>query len=587
MFALAGVLVTAGGTYLWLNYTLGTTQNSKRSDQISEYIERDDPTRKDYEGSTVDPADIEDPAGMDILLMGSDSRAELGDEEYGRADTMMLLHVDPDHKFASILSLPRDLRVTVPGYGEEKINAAYALGGPLLAIQTVEDLTGVKVDHYVNIDFEAFREVTKQLNGVFVDVDRRYYNDKESWEWINLKPGYQRLYGENALDWVRFRHDSNGDFGRIERQQRFLKAVKDQAFRWDSALKLPKMVQVVAANLETEIDTGDLLRLAYYGIRLGPDRIRQVTLESGMDDIGGISYVTATDAAIRDAVDELLTPPAAPANPQVAEGETGAGGDSPDSGADSTTTDRDNASNPNAGAPDLRGITVDVLNGNGRGGEATRGARYLRNMGASVNRVDDAESFGYSETVVAYPAGQSGAAALVAEAVNAGEVVAEGVSTITVILGADFKPSGDVQRETVSMPSMPNAGDWQALRNQASFDLMAPTTIPQGYSWKDYRLYDIDSDDGNRAALKVYYKLKGEDQYLGLMETVFVDAPAASPGDKVKSGDLELTVVDYEGKVDRIWWKSNGVLYWISNTLSYRLDRDEMLAIAESMVPVQ
>ncbi|GAB4250167.1 MAG: hypothetical protein Kow00129_10990 [Thermoleophilia bacterium] len=590
MFVFAGILVTAGGTYLWLNYMMAGTKNPERSREVAEYIEGEQEIRE----QATEETGFEDPPGMDILLLGSDGLQS--GEEYGRSDTMMLVHIDPDAKFAAVLSLPRDLRVPIPGYGVQKLNAAYALGGPRLAIETVTEITGILPDHYVNIDFDAFREVTTEIGGIYVDVDRRYYNDSASYEWINLKPGYQKLWGEEALDYVRFRHDSNGDFGRILRQQRFLKAAKEQAFRWDTVTKLPEVVKLVLQNVETDLGTQDVLRLAYWGIRLGPDRIRQVSLEAGTDMIDGISYVIAGDDAIREAVDRLLEPPAGSPAPGEgegsdeaataegeAEGEDGsADGGAPSDGANGSDTPATTA----PGGVDLTGITVNVLNGNGRPGEANAGAKFLRNLGAAVNRVGDAPDFDYSASVVYYPADKAGAAGQVARAVGTDELIVDDDPVITVVLGADFAVSEEFRQEP-TLPEVPNAADWKSLAGQTSFDLMAPALVPDGYSWKDHRVYDIQTDDGPRAALKVYYKLRGEDQYLGIMQTTFTDAPAAAAGDEVQLDGRSYTVVDYEGNVDRVWWKQNGVLYWVSNTLSYRLDREEMLAIAQSMVEVK
>jgi LCP family protein required for cell wall assembly len=128
--------------------------------------------------------------------------------------------------------------VEVPGHGFHKVNAAYAFGGAALAIETVQNLTGVDVDHYLEIDFSAFKDITDSVGGVYVDVDRRYYYDGLDYENIKLAPGYQLLSGDAALDYVRFRHDQNTDFGRLERQQRFLRAMREQAMGWDLPLKV-------------------------------------------------------------------------------------------------------------------------------------------------------------------------------------------------------------------------------------------------------------------------------------------------------------------------------------------------------------
>src|SRR5665811_1068321 len=109
--------------------------------------------------------------------------------------------------------------------------------------------------------------------------DRRYFYGGIDYENIDIQPGYQRLAGEQALDYVRFRHDNSGDFGRIERQQRFLQAAREQISKWDAALKIPELVQLIARNSSTDIKTAQALKLALWMIKLDGSRIKQVTLE--------------------------------------------------------------------------------------------------------------------------------------------------------------------------------------------------------------------------------------------------------------------------------------------------------------------
>ena len=115
---------------------------------------------------------------------------------------------------------------------------------------------------------------------------------------------------------------------------------------------------------------------------------------------------------------------------------------------------------------------------------------------------------------------------------------------------------------------------------------MAPSYIPRGFEYKDRRTYEIDTDSGPKPALKMVYQFEGSDQYLGIMETTFVDAPAAQDGEKVTRNGITYTLVTYGGRVDHVWWEKDGVIYWISNTLSYLLDKDKMVKMATSMVPV-
>ena len=333
---------------------------------------------------------VEPPNTQNILLIGSDNRETEGDK-YGRSDTLMLVHIDPEQNFVSVLSLPRDLRVEIPGYGRQKINAAYAIKGAELAIETVQTVTGVDLDHYVNIDFDAFRQLTTELGGIYVDVDRRYYYVGDNYETINIWPGYQALAGENALDYVRFRHDNNNDFGRIQRQQRFLRAAKEQVSKWDAALKIPSLVDVLARNVTTDMSTNQVLRLAVWGMRLQGGRVKQVELNATTANIGGGSYVIADEDAIREAVRDLMTPPASSGS-ALAAADSGSSTTGTSEGGEEPTTTTGAPAGPVAEKVDLSGIAVDVRNGNGRSGEAAAAASWLRGLGADIGTVGNASS---------------------------------------------------------------------------------------------------------------------------------------------------------------------------------------------------
>ena len=174
------VLAVVGGSYLWLNRLVESTRTT-------------DSGIESVVGSTFEGS-IGTPTGMDILVLGSDKRPTNEGEET-RSDTVILVHADPDEDYLSMLSLPRDLRVEVPGHGIEKLNAAYAQGGPELTIQTVEQLTQVDIEEYVEVDFQAFSDIVDSLGGVYLDIDRRYYNDNPEFELIKISPGYQLLDG--------------------------------------------------------------------------------------------------------------------------------------------------------------------------------------------------------------------------------------------------------------------------------------------------------------------------------------------------------------------------------------------------------
>jgi len=571
------LLATGGGFYLWFR------------GQVADANQRVDPEVKavlpEKPSSTIvtvaGPDAPDSPSAMNLLVLGSDHR-ENEEEEHGRSDTIILVHIDPDNDYLSVLSLPRDLRVKVPGYGLEKINAAYSFGGPALTIQTVEGVTGVDINHYLEVDFNAFRDITDSLGGVYLDVDRRYYNDNPQWELIRLSPGYQLLDGADALDYVRFRHDLNLDFGRMIRQQRFLSALREQAMGWDLPFKLPKLVSALFKNISTDLGANDILKLAYWGIRLDGARIRQVSLVGDTADIDGISYVLAEEATIAGAVRDFLTLP-------------GTGAVATATATSSTDAGRISSTGAVAPGGDLTGIDVSVFNANGRVGEAAAAAEWLRSLGATVSMVGNAEQAGQKSSSVRYPSGMSEQARQVATVVGVESVSrSSSVERVTVTLGEDFL----LPPEFALPPgpdTIPSAGGWKTIAQMVPFAVQAPAYIPPGYGFVERMpptgaTYDITVGGGTKPAFKMLYRLKVDgdytDQYMGITETTWLDAPAAAKGREVEHDGVVFTIVGTDQKVDRIWWKADGALYWVSNTLSYLLSKEEMLAIAESMLSI-
>ncbi|WP_448059152.1 LCP family protein [Cellulomonas hominis] len=168
-----------------------------------------------------------DSTAMNILLLGSDSRISAGDPNqwaYGaqRTDTIMLVHLPADRASAYVMSIPRDSWVDVPGYGQAKVNAAFSYGGPTLMIQTIEQLTNVRIDHFAVADFESFAAITDSMGGVQITLDQDLTVDG-----VTVPAGkHQLLNGHQALRWVRERKTlARGDFDRVQRQQAWIRAM--------------------------------------------------------------------------------------------------------------------------------------------------------------------------------------------------------------------------------------------------------------------------------------------------------------------------------------------------------------------------
>jgi polyisoprenyl-teichoic acid--peptidoglycan teichoic acid transferase len=264
-----------------------------------------------------------------ILLVGSDRRYGDGRKD-ARSDTLMLVRIDPSQDATTMLSIPRDLAVEIPGHGLAKINDAYRLGGLDLTTRTVKQLLSTKkepfrINHAVATTFGGFVDAIDHLRCVHVDVDRRYYHTNEGlpvsehWSEIDLRPGYQRLCGDDALAYVRFRHLDN-DLVRAARQQGFLRAAKDQ-LRHQGVLKnLKPLVRIFAKATETDEDlqsSRGLMRLARLAVLSSGKPIRQIEFPATLVARGELywlgSYVTATQAQVEEVAHEFLHPSSTPA----------------------------------------------------------------------------------------------------------------------------------------------------------------------------------------------------------------------------------------------------------------------------------
>jgi LCP family protein required for cell wall assembly len=260
-------------------------------------------------GTELATADAGKP--QTLMLVGSDKRAK-GAVDYSgdvsRSDTVMLIRLDPSKEATALMSLPRDLKVQIPGHGTDKLTNAYAIGGPKLTLKTVKLLTGLRINHVVNVDFRGFRAAVNRIGCVYTDVDRRYFNDNtgggQRYAAINVKPGYQKLCGQNALDYVRFRHEDN-DLVRSARQQEFLRQAKEQVGVGKLISDRDKLVRIFAKY--TESDRGlrsrkAVLRILKLAVGSLGHPIREVHFEGNI----GESYVTASSKAVKKLTQQFL-----------------------------------------------------------------------------------------------------------------------------------------------------------------------------------------------------------------------------------------------------------------------------------------
>ena len=261
------------------------------------------------------PVDPGDP--QTIMLLGSDKRPKNakdgGAGAGGRSDTIILVRLDPDKKATALMSLPRDLKVQIPGHGTDKINAAYELGGAKLTLQTVKNTTGLSINHVINVDFQGFRRAIDALGCIYADVDRRYFNDSAAYAYIDVPAGYQKLCGEEALEYARFRHEDS-DLVRGVRQQDLLRAAKQQVGVGNLVNDRDKLIDIFGkyttsdGALKERAEILSLLKLAVFSVG---QPIREVHFEgaqitSGDVRTGAPSYVTASNATVKKLTRQFL-----------------------------------------------------------------------------------------------------------------------------------------------------------------------------------------------------------------------------------------------------------------------------------------
>lgn len=197
----------------------------------------------------------------------------------GLSDTMLLLRFDPSNESVSVLSVPRDTRTNVGGV-VTKINEANLQGGPALSAQSVSELLGgVNIDRYVRINVQGVEKLIDAIGGVVVNVpkDMKYQDDSQHL-YINLKAGRQRLNGDQALQFLRFRYDDNGDIGRVQRQQIFMRSLAQQALNPTTIARLPKILSVIQSNVDTNLSVEELAALVGYGAQTDRSNVQMLML---------------------------------------------------------------------------------------------------------------------------------------------------------------------------------------------------------------------------------------------------------------------------------------------------------------------
>jgi len=353
---------------------------------------------------------------INILILGVDvpvdGKGHVVEGTRTRSDTIMLATVDVEDKEVNLISIPRDTKVSIPGRsGHDKINAANAYGGPLLALQTVEDLLGVPVHYYVQLNVFGFSAIVDALDGVWIDVEKdMYYPDPWQDLVIDLKKGPQLLDGNKAMQYVRYRSDGD-DLTRIHRQQKFLTALADKLLSPSTLLKVPRLMNEVSKYIATNMEPGDMLHLANTAVSMKMDNIHMDVLpgapnnyQAGEDN--GISYWIAD----KDKVEQLM---------------------------DKAYRDIDAEANA--------AIRIEVLNGTGRAGLASSLSDYLAGKGFEIINTGNADNNKYTGTKVIDHTGDNAKIAALVKVFGQGRLFhdseTESGADITIIIGSDYEDS--------------------------------------------------------------------------------------------------------------------------------------------------
>ena len=246
---------------------------------------------------------------VNILLLGIDRVPEAAANSpkifNGRSDTIALLHLDPRDKSISLLSIPRDTKVEIPGIRFSKINEANARGGVALATRLVSSmLNNASIERYVRVSSSAFRELVDLLGGVEVFVPRAMsYKDTAQKLKINLAQGWQTLNGEQAEQFARFRNDGLGDIGRIGRQQSLIQSLRNRLASPSVVVRLPQIVRLMQKYVDTNLNFEEILTIANFGLQLERDNFKMVMLPGrSSSEQGDLRSYWILDVAGRDRI---------------------------------------------------------------------------------------------------------------------------------------------------------------------------------------------------------------------------------------------------------------------------------------------
>ena len=552
------------------------------------------------------------------LVAGYDHRAGNGSSSYAgsNSDTVMLLRADPTNDTLSLLSFPRDLNVPIycsgdTVYTHSRINAAWALcpgdEGPRATVDTVEHLTGLQINYLITLDFHGFKEIVNKLHGVYMNVDRRYYIPPNSGvSTIDLRPGYQKLNGGQALEYVRYRH-TDSDIYRNARQQLFLDALKSRLARNLKITDIPQIIGAIKGNVEMARGGGGAPGMteiqAYAGLAYGLPAghlFRNSIAPGDLQnlDVGGAAELTASQSTIDQVVYSFLHPDVTlpgRANEQALGIKTHAKPTKALKPADVTTL---------------------VLNAGIVAGRASNTDYLLRQLGYATKQLPPsipANAPGQTfDTSIYYdpvqPHSKQAAAllkplfgahtdivplspAVAPYAVQAGNpmtVVAFGTS----FDGTLATPAAPAQTPEAQAPSVSDgvsATDYslKSVASQVPFTIMQPQEIAAGSR--------LSSDEGvrpykpleNQHAVVMTFVEPNGVAYWQIEETTWNSAPILARPTLTRTIEgRRFALYTVGGHIHMVVLREGRASYWVVNTLLDELSNETMLAIAKSLRPL-